>query len=215
MKSNIYILSDKKVVGAINLPVFDIEFLPQDIDLSKYDAIIFTSKNGIFAIDSFNKNWKDIPSYAIAPLTAEVIKNYGGNLVYTSTQSYGDDFAQELIPILKDKKSIFLRASKVISKLDTILKDNNIDLDDIAIYQTILKKHIDKNLQPPKNSIIIFSSPSTIEGFFKHFNWDKSYKAVAIGKVTKQHLPLNIDCLVSPKPSLESCVKFSKNLYKN
>ena len=212
---NIYILSDKEVQGAINLPVFEIRYLPQDIDLTLYDAIIFTSKNGIYAIDSFNKSWKDIPSYAIAPLTANVIKEYDGKLVYTSTQSYGDDFAQELIPLLKGKKVIFLRALKVLSKLDIILKENGILLDDIAIYKTVLKDKIDKKLQPPKGSIIIFSSPSTIDGFFKHFSWDESYKAVAIGKVTKAHLPSDINCKVAPKPSLPGCVEFAKNLYNN
>jgi uroporphyrinogen-III synthase len=215
MKNNIYILSDKKVDGAINLPVFEIEFLPQNIDLKSYDAIIFTSKNGIYSIDSFNKDWKHIPSYAIAPLTADVIKEYGGNLVYTSSKSYGDDFAQELIPILKGKKTVFLRAQKVISKLDSILRENHIDLDDIAIYKTIIKKDINKNLKPPKGSIIIFSSPSTIEGFFTHFEWDDSYKAVAIGKVTSAHLPENIKCKVAPKPSLPGCVEFAHNLYNN
>jgi len=215
MMNNIYILSDKKVKGAINLPVFEIKYLPQDIDLTLYDAIIFTSKNGIYAIDSFNKSWKDIPSYAIAPLTANVIKEYDGKLVYTSTQSYGDDFAQELIPLLKGKKVIFLRALKVLSKLDIILKENGILLDDIAIYKTVLKDKIDKKLQPPKGSIIIFSSPSTIDGFFKHFSWDESYKAVAIGKVTKSHLPLNIHCEVASKPSLLDCVKFAYNLYNH
>ncbi len=210
--SNIYILSDKKVKGAINLPVFEIEFIPQDIDLKSYDAIIFTSKNGIYSIDSFNQDWKDIPSYAIAPLTADVIKEYGGKLVYTSSQSYGDDFAQELIPILKDKKAIFLRAQKVISNLDGILKDAGIDLVDIAIYKTVIKKSIDKSLQPPKGSTIIFSSPSTIDGFFTHFTWDDSYKAVAIGRVTAAHLPNEIDCKVAPKPSLPGCVEFASNL---
>ncbi|MBL6970465.1 MAG: uroporphyrinogen-III synthase [Campylobacterales bacterium] len=210
--SNIYILSDKKVKGAINLPVFEIEFIPQDINLKVYDAIIFTSKNGIYSIDSFNQDWKDIPSYAIAPLTADVIKEYGGKLVYTSSQSYGDDFAQELIPILKDKKAIFLRAQKVISNLDGILKDADIDLVDIAIYKTVIKKSIDKSLQPPKGSTIIFSSPSTIDGFFTHFTWDDSYKAVAIGRVTAAHLPNEIDCKVAPKPSLSGCVEFASNL---
>ncbi len=212
---NIYILSDKKVESAINLPVFEIEYIPQDIDLKKYDALIFTSKNGIYSIDSFNKQWQNIPSYAIAPLTAEVIKEYGGNLVYTSSKSYGDDFAQELIPILEGKKALFLRAQKVISKLDTILRDNEIDLDDIAIYKTVIKKEIDKSLQPPKGSTIIFSSPSTIDGFFTHFSWDESYKAIAIGRVTKAHLPDNIQCDVAPTPSLPGCVKFALELGNN
>jgi uroporphyrinogen-III synthase len=213
--NNIYILSDKKVKGAISLPVFEIEFIPQNIDLNNYDAIIFTSKNGIYSIDSFNKDWQKIPSYAIAPLTAEVIKDYNGNLVYTSTQSYGDDFAQELIPILKDKKAVFLRAKKVISKLDIILRDNGINLDDIVIYKTIIKKDIDKKLQPPKGSTIIFSSPSTIDGFFNHFNWDNSYTAVCIGKVTASHLPQNIKNYIASNPSLLGCVEFAKNLGKN
>ena len=52
---NIYILSDKKVNGAKNLPVFVINYIKQNINFEKYDALIFTSKNGIYSINNFTK----------------------------------------------------------------------------------------------------------------------------------------------------------------
>jgi len=71
----IYLLSDYKTSNekVKILPIFKIEYLPKKIDFSKYDGIIFTSKNSVFAIDSFNHKWKKIPSYAIAQKTANII----------------------------------------------------------------------------------------------------------------------------------------------
>ena len=78
--NKIYILSDKKVEGAINLPVIDIEYINQSIDMQNYDALIFTSKNAVKAMDSLGTQWKSLPSYVIAPQTAKILKSLGGNL---------------------------------------------------------------------------------------------------------------------------------------
>ena len=103
---NIYILSDKKVNGAKNLPVFEIKFLKQDIDFNSYDALVFTSKNALYSIDSFSDDWKLIPSYAIAPQTAKIIKDLGGDLIFTGETNHGNEFALELLELLKNKKSL-------------------------------------------------------------------------------------------------------------
>ena len=54
----IYLLNDQKYLDVENLEVFQIEYIKSEIDLSKYDALIFTSKNAIYSLDSFNKKWK-------------------------------------------------------------------------------------------------------------------------------------------------------------
>jgi len=90
---NIYILSDKKVDGAKNLPVFDIEYIEENISFEDYDALIFTSKNAIFAIDSFCESWKFLPSYVIAPQTAKILKKLGGKLEFTGEKNHGNEFA--------------------------------------------------------------------------------------------------------------------------
>lgn len=204
--SKIYVLSDKKVKGAKNLPVFKIEFIKEDIDLSDYDALIFTSKNAISSIDSFNKEWKNLPSYAIAPQTAKIIQDLGGKLEFVSSKKIGDEFAMELIKPLKNKKVLYLRGTKVVSNLVEILNSHQIVCDEKIVYKTVCKKFENKT-KLHRNSVIIFSSPSTIKCFLENFLWDESFKAIAIGKTTAKYFPPHIVPEISDDTSLASCVK--------
>lgn len=209
--NNIYILSDKKCEGVNNLPVFEIDFLDPGIKIADYDALIFTSKNGAYSLDSLNKEWKNIPSYAISPITAKVIESLGGNLEFTGTKSNGNDFARELIDILQDKKVLYIRAQKVVSDIIRILNDSGVECDEYIAYKTVCKTY-DKNQSPPKGSTIICSSPSSVECFLKNFDWDQSYKAIAIGSVTAKTLEsYNISCQIAPNTSLESCIALAKS----
>jgi len=207
--SKIYLLNNLKYEGIENLSVFGIEYIQSDIDLNKYDALIFTSKNAIYSIDSFNKKWKEIPSYAIAPKTAEVINKYNGNLVFTGLTSHGNEFAKELIQVLQNKKVLYVKALKTVSNIVDILKENHIDIDELVSYKTscLESKEILEN-----NSIFIFTAPSSVECFFKNYKWNNSYRAIVIGKTTADHLPKNIDYIVSEKTSIDECIKLAKQL---
>ena len=204
--SNIYILSDKKVEGAINFPVFEINFKISDIDFSSYDALVFTSKNALYAIDSFSQEWKDKAAFAIAPQTAKIVKDLGGKLEFTGLTNHGDKFALELVPLLKNKKVLYLRGAKVVSKLSEVLNENNIQCDEIVVYESVCKTYEEKQ-SLPKNSIIIFSSPSTIECFLKNSTWDESFRAISIGKTTANYFPEYIKPIISDNTSLKSCVQ--------
>ena len=107
--AKIYLLSNQKYSGVENLEVFHIEYIKSNIDLSFYDALIFTSKNAVYSLDSFNKNWKEIDSYVIAPKTSQVIESLGGKVVFTGITSHGNEFAKELISLLKDKKVLYIK----------------------------------------------------------------------------------------------------------
>jgi len=207
--AKIYLLNNLKYEGVENLEVFKIDYIKSDTNLSNYDALIFTSKNAIYSLDSFNNNWKEIPSYAIAPKTAKVIKKYGGNLVFTGESSHGDSFADELIGKLKGKKVLYIKALKTVSNLVEILKNNEITIDELVTYKTSCNNS-KKKLE--ENSIFIFTSPSSVECFFKNYEWHKSYKAVAIGKTTSKYLPFEIDYVISPKTSIEECIKLALNM---
>ncbi len=201
----IYILSEKKFKNAKNLPCIIINHIKKDIDLTPYDALIFTSKNGVIAIDSLNKSWKSLPSYSIGVGTSKAINELAGNVVYEAKSSYGDDFAMEIKKKLSGKRVLFLRAKKVTSKLNKILKENGVILSEEIVYETICNKC--ENLKKPqKGSCIIFSSPSTIECFFKCFTWDSSYKAIVIGEVTLKAFPKDIEYSLSDKPNIPSCI---------
>ena len=203
---NIYVLNDKKVKWAKNLPVIKIDTIKVEFDFSKYDAIIFTSKNAIHSLNSYNKEWITKPVYAIAPQTAKVASNLGAKIKFVSKEKHGDEFAQELVPLLKNKKVLYIRGSKVVTNLVETLNSNGAICDEAIVYQTVCVE-FKKRIKLPKNSVIIFSSPSTIECFLKNAQWDESYKAVSIGHTTERYFPPYITPYVSETTSLDSCVK--------
>ena len=205
----IYLLNNQKFDNVENLEVFGINYINSDINLKNYEALVFTSKNAIYSIDSFNKDWKNIPSYVIAPKTAKIVNNLKGNLVFTGISSHGNEFAIELIPLLKEKKVLYIKASKTVSNLSAILKENSVILDELIAYETTCKK-VNKNLE--KNSVFIFTSPSSVECFFKQYSWNDSYKAVVIGKTTANYLPKEVDFLISSETSIEECIKLARQL---
>jgi uroporphyrinogen-III synthase len=203
----IYLLNDQKFEGIENLEVFNIQYLQSDIDLNSFDAILFTSKNGVYSLNSFNNQWKDIPSYSIAPKTANIIEKTGGKVKFIGNSGHGNDFANELLPILKDKKVLYVRALKVVSNLVQILKDNKIDIHELITYKTVCNKNLPKTLKD--NAIIIFTSPSSIKCFFDRYNWNNNFKAIVIGKTTANYLPENIDYIISSTTSVQECVKLA------
>ncbi|MCT7540598.1 uroporphyrinogen-III synthase [Aliarcobacter cryaerophilus] len=205
--SKIYLLNEQKFDGVENLEVFEIEYLKFDLDLKKYDALVFTSKNAIFSLEENGISWKSIPSYVIAPKTADIAKEFGANIAFIGFSGHGNDFAYELIPYLKDKKILYVRALKTVSNLANILKENGINIDEVIAYKTSCNKQEKKALD--KNSTIIFTSPSSVECFFKKYSWEDSFKAIAIGRTTAMYLPKNIECEISSITSVEECVKLA------
>ena len=205
----IYLLNNQKHSGVENLEVFQIEYIQSEIDLLKYDALIFTSKNAVYSLDSFNKNWKNIDSFVIAPKTANIIKQKGGKVAFTGITSHGDEFAQELITLLKNKKILYIKALKNVSNLVKILKENDILIDELITYKTSCKK---SNISLEDNSIFIFTSPSSVECFFNQYKWKNNYKAIVIGKTTAKYLPKELDYTVSSETSIDECINLAKQI---
>ena len=212
-EKKIYILSDKKVKNTINLPMIDILYISQDINFSDYDAIVFTSRNAIKSLDSFGEDWKRIPAFVIAPETAKTLKNLGGNVQYVGHSGHGNDFAREINEQLYGKKVLYACGKKVVSNLFEILNSSGVFCERVVVYETVCKKYEEK-IVLPKDSVIIFSSPSTIACFFKNISdWDESYRAVSIGKTTAQYFPNYIKPFISETTSLESCVQRAQELF--
>lgn len=203
---NIYVLNDKRVKWAKNLQVIKIRTIISDIDFSKYDALIFTSKNAVNSLNSYNKEWIKKPLYVIAPQTAKVASNLGAKIKFVSREKHGDAFANELIPLLKGKRVLYIRGSKVVSNLVETLNSSGATCEEAIVYETVCVE-FKKPIKLPKNSVIVFSSPSTIECFLKNADWDESYKAVSIGHTTEKYFPDYIKPAVADTTSLDSCVK--------
>jgi len=208
---SIYLLSDTVHEEVVNLPQIKVTYRDIELDLSSYDALIFSSKNGVKAINNINKNWCKIPAYVIGNPTANEVKKLNGNLAYTSNSSYGNDFAKEISFKLIGKKVLFLRAKKVLSDLENILKNGGVYLTSTVVYETACEQKRPLHVKS-KNSIFIFTSPSTVECFFTNHDWHESYLAVCIGKVTAEALPENISLHVSKIQTIQACIELAKTL---
>lgn len=207
--SKIYLLNNIPFKGVENLEVFKIEFIPSDIDLNNYEALIFTSKNAIYSLDSFNNEWKNIDSYAIAPKTAKVINENSGKVKFIGVSSHGNEFAKELAPLLRNKKCLYVRAHKVVSELVDILKENDILIDELITYKTVSNVNF-LNEEIENNSTIIFTSPSSVNCFFEKYVWNDTLRAIVIGKTTSKYLPKNVKFEISSNTSIEECIKLAK-----
>lgn len=205
----IYLFSNTPKKGVKHIKIIDIEFLRPELTCSDYNAIIFTSKNSVKAMNKLDFSWQQIPAFTIGKSTANEVKKHGGVVEFTSQKSYGDEFANRIKPLLQKRKILFPRAKVVVSNIKKLLSPLHVD--ELIVYETkcLTCNSIEK---PPKNSILIFTSPSTIECFLECFSWDESYKSVCIGNKTSLALPKNATCRVSKKQSINECIKLAQEI---
>ncbi|MCI5539258.1 uroporphyrinogen-III synthase [Campylobacter lanienae] len=209
----IYLISntpfDDESVEKISL--CDIKFNKFNIDLSEFDALIVTSKNGINSLKFNSITLADILVFAIGKATALSCKEFGFTQIYEAQNSHGSEFGAEILEKLYGKRILFIKAKETISNLDIYFNQNGIDISVIDGYENlILKKDISS--KPKSNSILIFTSPINVRAFIQNLGWDDSYKAVAIGKATAQALKPYTDPIISKSQTIKDCVELAKSL---
>ena len=209
----IYLISntpfDDESVEQISL--CDIKFNKFNIDLSEFDALIVTSKNGINSLKFNSITLADILVFAIGKATALSCKEFGFTQIYEAQNSHGSEFGAEILEKLYGKRILFIKAEETISNLDIYFNQNGIDISVIDGYENlILKKDISS--KPKSNSILIFTSPINVRAFIQNLGWDDSYKAVAIGKATAQALKPYTDPIISKSQTIKDCVELAKSL---
>ncbi|MCI6988843.1 MAG: uroporphyrinogen-III synthase [Campylobacter sp.] len=180
----IYLISNTPNSKVNHLKVCDIRFFKFSVNLDEFDALVITSKNTINSL-KFNsiKPSKNIQIYSIGLASSKASLEFGFDRVYTAKNSHGNEFGYEILPLLKDKKILYIKAKENVSNLSEILSFATI----INGYENICLS-LDKSLKPPKNSILIFTSPKNVECFVSNFGFDESYNCVSIGNSTTKIL---------------------------
>ena len=201
----IYLLSPSAKEGTIHLPMIRFSLLPSTIDFSKFDTLMFTSKQAVKSAEALNPEWKKYPCLAIGSATAKEIESLGGKVIYQPKSFYSETLSQDIIAQLHDKIILYLRPKEVSFDSKNFLANAGIELHEQIIYETSCIRY-EKKEKPGKNAIIIFTSPSTIYCFLKNFEWDESYTAVVIGEATKVHLPIHAHYEIAERPLIEACI---------
>ena len=206
----IYILTNEKYENILNFPVIKINFFSPSISFDNIDYLIFTSKNGVRAINNITDKWKEIPSFAIGKATAKEIKKSGGIIEFIASKAYGDEFAKEINQKYHNKTFLFLRAKEIVSNIRSFFENSSNILIEKTVYETVCNKP-DTYIKKP--AIIIFTSPSTVKCFSKIQDFE-NILPVAIGKKTKETLKeFTKNSILTPQnPSIKECIKLAKNI---
>jgi uroporphyrinogen-III synthase len=183
--------------------------MAQSIDFRGVDTLMFTSKQAVYTADKIDRRWRDFDSIAIGPATKKSIIDNGGKLLFQPKEFYGESLALGVLERFKDRKILYLRPKKIIFDSCHLLSKYGVEIREQVIYETECRSYspLDK---PPKNSIIIFTSPSTIKCFLKNFGWESSFTAIVIGNSTKEHLIDGSRFLIAKEPTIDSCIDRAK-----
>ena len=211
MPRAIYLLSPVKREDTIALPMIEFKLVVDKIDFSSCDTLMFTSKQAVKSADTLSAVWKNFPCLAIGAATAKEIKALGGKVAYQPSSFYAEILSQDIIQKFKERRLLYLRPKEVSFDSKSFLAKADIVLQEQIIYETTCKAYSIEE-KPVKDAIIIFTSPSTIHCFFKHFVWDASYTAIVIGESTKVHLPEYVQYEVSDTTLISSCIEKAKKL---
>lgn len=154
------------------------ETLKSEIDnISDYDWLVFTSKNGVnIFFDYLLKNKMDfralgnIKIAAIGSQTANSLKAYGLIADYVPDIFDGGHLAKGLTErINTNEKVLLMRALMGTEEIPIILSERGIPYKDVPIYETIFKnedaQYIEELINQNEIDLITFTSASTVEGF--------------------------------------------------
>lgn len=210
----IYLLSPLKKEGVVSLPMISFELVANKIDFCVCDTLMFTSKQAVVSANTIDKSWKKFPCIAIGGATKKKIEELGGEVIYYPKKFYGEILAKDIQAFFSDRKLLYLRPKVVSFDSKAYLEKVGVVLEEQIIYETSCVKYTTEQ-QPKRNATIIFTSPSTIECFFKQFIWDESYTAILIGNATKAHLPKMCRYVIAAEPLIDSCIEKAKEIEKN
>jgi len=162
-----------------------IEFSPVEFEQpNDADWLFFSSKNGVkFYFKSQTSNLKSqIKIAAINQGTAQSLYELGLKVDFIGKGNDLNKIATEFDAVANGK-IVFPQAERSMQSIQkNLLKNEN--LESLIIYKNQPKQ----NLQLRKEQILIFTSPMSVEAYFKNNTQENNQQIVSIGKTTTKKL---------------------------
>ncbi len=214
MPKKIYLFATSKSEHATNVKSLDVRFLKPDINFSRYDYLIVTSKQTVKALEQYNKeDFIDIPALCVSLKTADAYKEFGGKILAIG-DGYGDNLAKNIKEFSKETKWLYLRAELVASDFVQRSRDEGYSIEEEILYVSECSQEI-LDVRVDDDSTLIFTSPSSIECFLKNNTIHPDAKVIVIGTTTANCLPDGVKHIVSQSTSIESCIELAINTKPN
>ena len=211
MSRPIYLFSISSHPDAINVNSLHVDFLKADIEFSKYDYLIITSKQASQALKQYeDEAYMSKPALCISKQTALSYEEIGGKVLDIGS-GYGDDLVSKIKEYSKETKWLYLRAKVVASDFVEICKGDGYDIEESIVYSSDCSKEI-LHVDIKEKAVLIFTSPSSLNCFLKTHTIDSTTDVIVIGKSTASSLPNGIKYKISENTSIESCMKLACTL---
>jgi uroporphyrinogen-III synthase len=181
------------------------------IDYQGCDTLMFTSKQAVLSAEAIDPEWKRLPAVAIGPATQRQIEALGGRVLFRPDSFYGASLAQELVRRFRERRLLYLRPKEVSFDSRGYLEGMGVPLKEQILYETRCRSYAPEEAPEPE-SIIVFTSPSTIHCFLKNFPWRSDYHAVVIGRSTRAHLPKEASFSVAETPTIDACIAQARRM---
>ena len=188
------------------VPIRSIE-VQQEIEnaLLKSSAVVFTSMNAVEAVanelDGHQPDWR---IYSIGNTTRQLVKKYFGEEAIAGSAESAAELAELIVEEDNSDDIFFFCGEQRRDELPDILRSNDIDVNEIVVYQTIQVKHkIEKTYHG-----ILFFSPSAVQSFFSNNKISDQTILFAIGNTTATEIKkyTNNKIITGDEPGKENLV---------
>jgi uroporphyrinogen-III synthase len=173
--------------------------------LLKSSAVVFTSMNAVEAIaNELNEQHPDWRIYSIGNTTKQLIKKYFGEEAIAGTANSAAELAELIVEEDDSNELFFFCGDQRRDELPDILRNNNIQVNEIVVYETIPVKH---KIENPYHGVL-FYSPSAVESFFRNNKVVDQTILFAIGNATATKIKkyTNNKIIVGDEPGKKNLV---------
>ena len=209
-KRPIYLFSKTSHPDVTFVPILATEFFRPEVDFTRYDAIVLTSKQAVTALDNIGPGWTEVPVLTIADKTGEMALASGATLM-SRGGGYGDTLAEIIINGYPDKKWLYPRPETVASDFGEKVRNAGVFIEDAVVYKTTCNPEAG-TLEIEDDAVLIFTSPFTIDCFLHYYAFKPTHEVVAIGKTTRSALPEGVESCMPERPSVETSVRLAQSL---
>jgi uroporphyrinogen-III synthase len=168
--------------------------------------VVFTSMNAVEAVAYFQEDSRpEWDIYCIGNTTAKLVSKYFGEQHIAGTAVDAASLAELIVEVGVTGELIFFCGDQRRDELPRVLREHDIEVNEITVYQTIALPHkIEKDYRG-----ILFFSPSAVESFFTKNKLPQETILFAIGNTTateiRKHTRNKI--LISDEPGKENLVR--------
>ncbi len=211
MSIPIYLFSISSHPDAISINSLSVNFLKPEINFSNYDHLIITSKQTSEALKQYDSSeYLEKEALCISKQSALSYKALGGKVLDIGG-GYGDNLESKIRAFPKEIKWLYLRAKVVASDFVKKCQDDGYDIQEAIVYSSDCSQAI-LDVELEDESILIFTSPSSLKCFLSTHTINPKSKVIVIGTTTAKAVPETIEYHISKETTIDSCMELAQKL---